>query len=219
MTSVLRGKGLFVLFGVIVVAIVAAVAIQLSRTESGSEGPTPAGLTETSGVLVGDEDAPVTVDVYADMQCPACRLFEATTGPTMAQLVESGDINVRYHVIAFLDRASTNEYSTRAASAVYCAASSEQFHDYLVLLYAQQPPEGGPGHENDALVQIGEQAGVTGDDFADCVEDERYAGFAARVTEAANKAGVSSTPTVMVDGEVLEDRSPAGLQAAVETAQ
>jgi len=202
--------------GAVVAALtVAGVAVQMSRAETQSAGAAPAGVTETSGVLVGDPAAPVTVDIYADLLCPACRGFERTTGETVDELVRDGDINVRYHVITFLDRASTNRYSSRAAGAAYCAADSAQFPDYLRLLYALQPAEGGPGHDNDALLQIADGAGVTSDGFTDCVLDERYTGFAVRVTDAANQDGVTSTPTVLVDGAVLEDRTPAGLETAV----
>jgi protein-disulfide isomerase len=195
------------------------VMIQMSRADSDAAGPTPPDLTAASGVAWGDPDAAVTVDIYADLLCPACRMFEAATGETVASLVDSGEVDVRYHVISFLDRASTNAYSTRAASAAYCAASSERFPGYLRQLYAAQPAEGGPGHDNGTLVALGSAAGVDSDGFADCVTEERYAGFAARVTEAANQAGVTSTPTVLVDGAVVEDRTSAGLVAAVEAAQ
>jgi protein-disulfide isomerase len=212
------GSRLFIVGALVVGAVLVGIAVQASRSSSDTSGPTPPGLTETSGVLVGDEAAPVTVDIYADLLCPACRAFEEENADTLDGLVEKGDIKIRYHVIAFLDRASTNDYSTRSASAAYCAADSEQFSDFITTLYATQPAEGGPGHENDALVQLGSQAGVNGSGFEECVTEEKYAGYAARVTDEANKAGVTSTPTVVVDGQLLEDRTNAGLLAAIQAA-
>jgi hypothetical protein len=40
----------------------------------------------------------------------------------------------------------------------------------------------------------------------------------ASTTDAASRAGVRGTPTVLVDGEVVQDRSRAGLEAAIAAA-
>ncbi|GMA86316.1 hypothetical protein GCM10025868_15660 [Angustibacter aerolatus] len=41
----------------------------------------------------------------------------------------------------------------------------------------------------------------------------------ARVTDQSSKDGVNQTPTVLVAGKELADRTPAGLTAAVRAAQ
>jgi protein-disulfide isomerase len=57
-----------------------------------------------------------------------------------------------------------------------------------------------------------------GDDFAGKVTAGTYRGWAGRVTEAAAAKGFTSTPTVVVGGTELRDRSPAAVTAAVEAA-
>src|SRR6202043_956762 len=104
----------------------------------------PAGTTEEGdGVVLGN--GPVRVDAFIDFQCPYCRIFELSSGPTLAKLVADERISVVYHAMNFLDEASTTHYSTRAAAASGCAADQGQFLAYAHELFVNQPPEGGPG--------------------------------------------------------------------------
>ncbi len=91
--------------------------------------------------------AQVRVDVFIDFQCPFCRLFELSSGPTLAELVADQLISIVYHPMNFLDEASTTHYSTRAAASSGCAADQGQFLPYAHELFVSQPPEGGPRAE------------------------------------------------------------------------
>jgi protein-disulfide isomerase len=176
----------------------------------------PAGATEDgSGIATGS--GPVTIDVYEDFLCPACRAFEEQTGTTLDQLAAEGKARVVYHPVAILDRYSTTRYSTRSSAASGCAAEGGKFREYAHALFAHQPPEGGAGLSNDELIRIGRDVGL-GDDFASCVRDGKYRSWTEHVTDAAAEQGVHGTPTIRVAGEDVRDRSPEGIRAAVEAA-
>lgn len=206
----------------VVVALLVVIVIQVQRTSTSAEAVAPAGVGDDGqSFLVGPADAPVTVEVYEDFVCPACGQFEALTGPTLAALAEEGAVQVRYRPIALLDQYSTDKYSTRslnAAAVVADAAGVEGFLQFHEALFAQQPREGGPGLSDDTLIELAGEAGATGADVADAIRDLRFGDWVEQVTDAASKAGVNSTPTVLVDGEQLADRSPQGLSAAVAAA-
>lgn len=176
----------------------------------------PAG-GDTTGITVGTSTAKATIEIYLDFQCPACRAYETQIGPQIDQLVASGDAKVTYHPVAFLNRFSSTQYSTRSSQASACAADGGVFPQYLKLLYENQPPENAAGLPDEQLISLGQQAGA-GDSFAACVQQARYAGWTASVTDAASKAGITATPTVKVNGtEVV--RTAAALSAAVARAQ
>ncbi|WBB82158.1 thioredoxin domain-containing protein [Micromonospora sp. WMMD882] len=177
----------------------------------------PTGANDAgTGIVAGS--GPVTVDVYEDFICPACKQFEETTGPTLATLVAEGRARVIYHPVAYLDRFSTTRYSTRASAASGCAAEGGRYREYAAALFARQPPEGGPGLDDDTLVEIAAEVGIDRDGFASCLREGTFTPWTEHVTEEASRAGVTSTPTVRVDGEPVADRSPAGITAAVEAA-
>ncbi|RCG26155.1 disulfide bond formation protein DsbA [Sphaerisporangium album] len=159
----------------------------------------PTGATETAdGIAVGR--GPVVVDAYIDFQCPFCKQFELTAGPTLDQLVENGLITLVYHPMAFLDAASTNRYSSRAASASGCASDHGAFAEYAYALFVNQPPEGGPGLTDDELIGLGATIGLTDPGFAACVHGHTYVEWAGYVTARAAERGVNATPTVFVQG-------------------
>jgi len=211
-----------------------AVKAESDRNATSDKLTTPASATSDFGVLYdtaaaggklsADAPKPVEVVLYEDFQCPACQAFESANGAYLQQAVTEGQITVEYRPIAFLDRASSTEYSTRSGNAALCvledtdATTFKAMHD---LLYANQPAENTAGLTNDELVEMGKQAGA--DDIETCVRKRTYGPWLADATDASRDAGVSATPTVMVAGKEVTGAgggSPtsADLQKAIEAA-
>jgi protein-disulfide isomerase len=158
----------------------------------------PAGATpEGDGVEVGG--GPVPVDAYVDFQCPYCRQFEQHSGAQLNELIDERLITLVYHPLSFLDRLSTTRYSSRATSASGCAADGAKFREYSLALFANQPPEGGPGLSDAELAALGRAIGL-GDDFAECVLARRYIDWGPYNSVRAAERGVVGTPTVYVAG-------------------
>ncbi|SCX37704.1 Protein-disulfide isomerase [Klenkia marina] len=210
----------------VVIAVVVTIVVQTSRSSVAADAARP-GNTSAGGngytFTVGQADAPVTVDLYEDFQCPVCKQFEDAAGPTLEQLATAGTVKIVHHGMAFLDSAQNDDYSTRALNAAAVVASTagpeayETFHD---LLYANQPDErDGAGLTDDQLVAFAQQAGATGEDVGTDITDLVYGEWVKGATEQASKDGVTSTPTILVDGTTLTDRTAAGLTAAVQAAQ
>ena len=206
------------LAGVLLVLVTGVgIGVQAARAST-PNGPSPQSVTMSNGVTLGRSSAQVTLDLYEDPQCPVCKQFESEAGDTIASWIDSGKAKVNYHIIAFLDRASSTRYSSRSANALYCAADAGVFQRYHGLLYANQPPEGSAGLTDDQLIQLGRQAGATGDTFASCVRDRRYADFVSRITDQASRDGIFGTPTVLVNGKPVQPVDLATVRTAVEAA-
>jgi protein-disulfide isomerase len=167
---------------------------------------------EGDGVAVGS--GPVVVDAYIDFQCPFCRAFEMSSGDALRTMVAEGLITLVWHPMDFLDQASTNQYSSRAASASGCASDGGRFSEYAQVLFANQPPEGGPGLTDEQLVELGSAVGLTDPAFVRCVPSHVYVPWADYVTQRALARGVSGTPTTLVDGVPVPANAPA-IAAAV----
>jgi protein-disulfide isomerase len=149
------------------------------------------------------------------------RRFEAETAGTIARLVEDGTVRVRYRPIAILDRLTDDAYSTRALNAAAVVADSAGPDAFLAFqgeLFAEQPPEGGSGLSDQRLIALAAQAGASDPVVATGIRDLRFATWAARVTDQAGRDGITATPTVLVDGTTVSDRTPSGLVAAVSAA-
>jgi protein-disulfide isomerase len=192
-----------VVAGVVVVVLAVAVAVLASRPSADDAAAVPTGVSAPDGGVV------------IDFQCPFCRDFELTTGPTLDELVADGSVRLVYHPLSFL-----GQESERAANAFGCSVDEGRPAEYLRVLYENQPPERTGGFTADDLVAFGEQAEVTGEAFETCVTDGSYDGWVSNVAASQQDAGVTATPTIVVDGQTLDgdQLTPDGLQAAVEQA-
>ncbi len=216
-----------VVVAVVLLGVVAAGVWLALRDRSASEAaarePVPAGATGVGGgIAVGPADAPV-LDLWEDFQCPACAELERTTGPTIARLVDAGQLRVVYHPLSFLDDGLGNDASARATAAAGCAADAGVFRQYHDAVFAAQPAEEGEGYSDAQLLEAGRTAGLGGaayDGFAACVDAGRYEGWVRQVADSQGDAGVDRTPTVRLDGRTLEgdELTPEGLAAAVRAA-
>jgi protein-disulfide isomerase len=212
--------------GVAILVIVGVViAVQQSRDDTGAGSDTPPGVVDSYGIPDGDSDAPVEVVVFEDFQCPFCAQFEQALSSRIEQNVSAGTIRVVYRPIAFLDRASTTDYSSRALETAACTLDDGGVDAFLALhtaLFANQPPEGGEGLSDDELASMAGDAGADTDAVRQCQDDDTYDGWVKAATDAASKDGVSSTPTYLVDGEALQfsdtTSAPGVLQEAIDAA-
>jgi protein-disulfide isomerase len=177
----------------------------------------PAGATpEGDGIVLGE--GPVRVDAYIDFLCPFCRQFEERSGPYLNRLLDAGAISLVYHPLGFLDRLSTTRYSSRASAASGCAADFGGFGAYKDALFANQPPEGGPGLSQEELIELGRVAGVTDPGFARCVESGIHLPWTEYVTLRAAERGISGTPSVFVAGVPVPANGPVISAAVAEVA-
>lgn len=168
---------------------------------------TPAN-TDGYAVVVGDADAPVTMRFYEDPQCPICQQFEAAVGEQVQTAISDGKVQVAYHVVSFLDDRSENEYSSRAANALYVvadAAGPDVFAKYHALLFENQPAEGTAGPDDDQLIAWAVEAGADEEAVRAGIEDKVFEQFVTNATDQMSKDGVNGTPGVFIDGEMQPD--------------
>ena len=212
---------------VVVLVGLIAIGVQSGRAKISPTADSTNATTKL-GVTVGNAQAPVTVDVYEDLQCPICNQLEQS-GLTkdFDAKIKATNIKVNYHVMSFLDASSNgNKYSSRAANAAYCASdqSPDDFLKFHDIAYGQtsgknnQPAEGSNGLPDSTLIAWGKQAGITSADFSTCVTTDQHKDLVAGVTDQASKNGVNGTPTVFVQGKRLGSENSVVTLAQIDAA-
>src|SRR4051794_2659509 len=197
----------------------------MQRSAPAAGAAAPAHTVDGTVIAVGSADAPVTVDLYEDFQCPNCKAFEDESGATLAKLVADGTVRAQYHGMAFLDTSANDDYSTRAlnaAAVVLDTAGPDAFQTFHDLLFAHQPAEGGSGLTDDQLVQYAGQAGADSTTAEADIPGLTYGDWVRTATDQASKDGVTGTPTVLVDGKEFPNPTPATaaeFTAAVQAAK
>lgn len=207
-----------VVVAVLVVAVGIGAIVQAQRNSTSSTAPAGTSGTANQTIAIGAAGAAVTVTVYEDFQCPACKNLHDGSAASLASLVDKGTVRIEYRPIAFLDRFSSTEYATRALNTAACVVNAKPaaFTAFHGLLFDNQPAENTPGLTDAKLAELAAEAGAPG--LSTCINERTFGDWTKRVTDQASKDKINSTPTVLVNGTVLQDTSPAGLTTAVTSA-
>jgi protein-disulfide isomerase len=176
----------------------------------------PAELAD--GFALGSPDAPVTIEVWEDFQCPFCQRFTFEVEPAIVeQYVETGDARLVFRNLAFL-----GDESHWAAVAASLAADQNKFWPFHDYLFANLRGENVGSYNLDRLQEIGEVSGLDMDEFrAGLTLDnarQRFAEIQAEARRDASALGINSTPTVTVNGVPLQSPDLAAVAAAVDVA-
>ncbi len=197
---------------VVTIALVVGVFLLVNRfNDSQAASAPPSANANQSGMKVwsgnAKPNAPV-VALFLDYQCPACANFERNFGSSLEGLAKSGDIQLEYRTMTFLDTNLRNDSSTRAANAAVCADVAGHYAEYHNAVFAHQPSQEGNGYTNDNLTKdFTAQAGITGealDQFNSCYANKRFSSFVNKVDDEAGRSGVTGTPSIQVNGKTLD---------------
>ncbi|WP_294569278.1 thioredoxin domain-containing protein [uncultured Arthrobacter sp.] len=181
---------------------------ELAETEVGEvdvaslpEEPAP-GAVLPPGVEPASDGAPIPVVAYVDVNCVHCSNFENEYADDLRRWLNAGDITLEYRNVAYLDRNSRDDYSSRGASALACVADTapDSYFDFATALFANF--ESGE-LDDGGLVDMAAEVGAG--DISTCLSEGTFRPWAKYATEAAQAAGIEGTPTVYVDGEEVPD--------------
>jgi protein-disulfide isomerase len=181
----------------------------------------PASFTPTQlakGNALGSADASVTVEVWADYQCPYCARFSAEVEPQIiSTYVSTGRVRLVFRDLAFL-----GDESRWAAVASRLAEQQGMFWPFHDYLFANQLGENVGSFSVERLEEIGGRIGLDRSAFEaglqlDAARD-LFAEIQAESQADATALGITATPTVVVDGTKLDGNDWDTIRAAIEAA-
>ena len=162
---------------------------------------TPPGIVDADKAATNGE--PVQLVVFQDYECVHCADFENENAELLKKYVDAGKLDVEYRNLNFLDKATPDQYSSRAANAAYLVAeqvSADQFLEYSEEVFTHQ---GTGGLSNQELAEIAGKHGasVTAED----IDENTYRPMVDVATRESVTNGVAGTPTMFVDGKRYEE--------------
>jgi protein-disulfide isomerase len=148
-------------------------------------------------MILGPDNAKVTVVEYASASCPHCANFYKTTFPDLKkEYIDTGKIR-------FIFREFPHNQAALAAFMLARCAPKEKYFPLIDMFFTQQdswleaPLEG--------LQKIAQLAGFTKESFDACLKNEAVAkGIIAVRDTAEQKFGVDSIPTFFINGELVK---------------
>lgn len=150
---------------------------------------------ERDGTRLGRADAPVTVEVWADYQCPFCGRFSDETLAALAPQLRDGSVTVVHRDYAFLGPESFD-----AAVAARCALPEGRYWEMHDAIYGAQSGENQGAFARPVLIDLAADVGLDAEAFAACLDDRAVLLDVLDETASGVRTGISSTPTAVVVG-------------------
>jgi protein-disulfide isomerase len=145
-------------------------------------------------MAIGDEKAPCTIIEYASMTCPHCAAFHATTYPELKKrYIDTGKVR-------FIFREFPLDQLALAGFLLARCAGPDKYFPMIDTLFQMQkewvvqkplPP----------LLAIAKQAGMSEQQFNECLQDKKLIEGLEDVRQRAIKLGVQSTPSFFINGK------------------
>jgi len=162
----------------------------------------PVAIVGTDVHRKGPGTSPITIVEFSDFQCPFC----SRAAKDLRELVGSAP-EVSLVLRHFPLDASCNPNVQRpmhqnaclAAYAAECAGKQGHFWEYHDLLF-----ENGERLGREALITYAQRIGLDAGAFERCLDDPATHARVTADIEAATRAGVSSTPTLFINGRLVE---------------
>lgn len=182
-------------------------AAQPNSPQTGPNQPAPGAKVNVDVghlPILGNKNAKVTIVEFADFQCPFCERFFKDAEPNIIKsYANSGKVKFAFRHYAFL-----GQESTWAAEASECANEQGKFWEYHDYLYNHQGAENSGAFAKDKLISFAISLGLNTDQFSSCLNSDKYAKQVTDDLASGQKAGVSGTPTSIVNGQLVVGAQP-----------
>lgn len=152
---------------------------------------------------IGAVDAPVTMVVFSDYQCPFCASWSADTLPVMMDYVADDQLRIEWR-----DLNVFGPESERASHAAYAAALQDAFWEYHGALFAdgeiRQPAE----LSAEALVELAADFGLDTEQFTHDMNSAEVQDQIVTNQRLGTDLGAYSTPSFIVGGQPVVGAQP-----------
>lgn len=219
-----------ILAAVLGVAAVAAVAVTNSGDKTAADGGSVAGVRQVdasldgisqSGMVLGDPKAEVRLIEYADLRCPACKMYADQALPQIIdKYVRSGRVALEFRHFPIL-----GPDSQRAARVAASASRQNRMWHFLELFYANQGDERDQYVTDEFLRTLLTAAKLNPGEVLDGISDQQINNRVRRDTQQAQRLGATGTPffTIKVGDGPERPHSPKsldldGFSSALDTA-
>ena len=187
----------FFLKAIVPIALVALLPmLSTARPKQSNQVGKPApALDLTALKSMGSKDAPITIEVFSDYQCPQCRNFYLETARQLMQTyIPAGKV---YYVHRDFPL-SMHSHSREAARWASAAALAGVFETAEQTLYSKQDEWGSTGKIEDALSSAISPTDMKKVRTIEATQGPQIDAAIARDMALGNSRGVNGTPTIYV---------------------
>jgi protein-disulfide isomerase len=176
---------------------------------SGSETVDVSSISAQGEPVLGESDAPVTVYMYEDYQCPFCQQFEQGAVPQIvSNYVDSGQVKLVWKDLPLPQIG--HEWAEPAAAAMECVyreGGNDAFWNVKDQVFNNQ---GSISLNNveDQIKSYASQEGVSSSAVQSCIDNDNPMEEVNGDTQEASQVGANGTPTSIIGGEKVVGAQP-----------
>lgn len=165
----------------------------------------PVQVTVGDSPYLGNKNAKITVVEFADFRCPFCeRFFQDAEKQIIANYVNTGKAKFVFKHYAFL-----GQESVWVSEAAECANEQDKFWEYHDWLYDNQALESDLAYYSKAnLIKYAGRVGLDVNKFSFCLSSDKYSSRVNSDYSQGQSAGVTGTPTVFINGQMIVGAQP-----------
>jgi protein-disulfide isomerase len=168
--------------------------------------PTPAKVSvPTNGPTLGNSNAKVTVVEFSDFQCPFCERFYSQTMPQIkTDYIDTGKVKLVFKTFPLT---GLHPNAQKAAEASLCANEQGKFWEYHNTLFDKQSIWSSTDGVT-AFKQYASDLKLDTAKFNSCLDTGKYASAVAADVKDGQNAGISGTPSFVINGQLVVGAQP-----------
>ncbi|MTI18677.1 DsbA family protein [Rhodobacteraceae bacterium RKSG542] len=158
--------------------------------------------TQLSDMVLGDENAPITMIEYSSLTCSHCAYYKTNIYPKIKEnYIDTGKVRYIYRELP-LDMVAA------AASMIGRSLPEDRYDAYLGVMAEKQKDWAFTDNPYQSLLKMAQQMGMTEAQFKEAVSNQELLNGLNEKREKAMEFGVNSTPTFFVNGEMVKGALP-----------
>src|SRR3989344_49592 len=150
---------------------------------------------------LGKENAPVTIEMFTDFECPFCSRWHNETFPLIDEnYIQEGKVKL---VVRHFPLESIHFNAKDSAIAAQCAADQGKFFEYVDFLYTKQD-----FLTKEYLNSYASELNLDLELFEYCINDPATLDIVNRDIQRANKKNINGTPAFFINGKPFMGAQP-----------
>ncbi len=155
----------------------------------------------------GERNAPVTIVVFTDFQCPSCAVMHPVIDEVAKTYANRARLVIRDFPLAMHPQAR------KAAEAANAANAQGKFFEYIAVLFKNQS-----ALDVASLKKYATDLGLDRAKFDAALDSGQYAAEVNKDAADGEAYGIDGTPTIFINGVRLRNLTAGGLGTAIERA-
>ncbi|MBW7883272.1 MAG: DsbA family protein [Caldilineaceae bacterium] len=198
----------------IVALVVAIIVINDQRTKTAPVAQPELPAEWIGDGFMGNPEATVVIQAWEDFLCPSCQNWTRVTKPQLfEQYIKPGLVRLEFHHFPLQSHAPG---SFMTALAVECAGDQGMFWPYHDKIFQTVSSDQQAAATFEKLIEYAQGMQMDVQRFSACMSGQEHQDEINQSLALAGQLGLRFTPSILVNGQLVEDSSFGSLKSVID---